>query len=78
VVQIHFLKVTLLAALLPPRSTHESVRGPEKRGTPADAHRVGSLVLPEVVITCIETACMGAFGERTRTILQEPALCDAL
>ena len=60
-VQIHFRKVTILL------STNlyevlENVEHPsDSRVKTADAHRVASLVLQEVIITCNETTCMGAF-----------------
>jgi len=63
-VQIHFRKVTLLSStnlyeVL--ENVEHTKRLPAYKRSTANAHRVGSLVLQEVVITCNETTCIGEF-----------------
>ena len=63
-VQIHFRKVTILLStnlyeVL--ENVEHTKRFPGKKRSTADAHRVGSPVLQEVIIACNETTCMGAF-----------------
>ena len=63
-VQIHFRKVTILLStnlyeVL--ENVEQTKRFPGEKRSTADAHRVASLVLQEVIITCNETTCMGAF-----------------